>query len=68
MCVNREKVCLTKEDLAYLLPKLNTCLCNKINNCCSFCKFIGVVSFIIGMIVAKKWFNARNTAVISIYL
>ena len=61
--VNNEKVYLTKEDLALSSTKIEVWF-TKQNKFLAFVlisHLIGVVSFIVGRIMVKKWFNVRNT-------
>ena len=61
--VNDEKVHLTKEDLALSNTKIENWFTqkNKWLAVVLIASFIGVLSFVGGMIMIKKWFSIRNT-------
>ena len=61
--VNDEKVHLTKEDLALSNTKIENWLTSKIKwlAVVLIASIIGIISFIIGMIMVKKWFSVKNT-------
>ena len=61
--VNNEKVHLTKEDLALSNTKIENWFTqkNKWLAVVLIVSFIGVLSFVIGMIMVNKWFSIRNT-------
>ena len=61
--VNDEKVHLTKEDLALSNTKIENWFTqqNKWLAVFLIASFIGVLSFVVGMIMVKKWFNIKNT-------
>ena len=64
-CVgNDEKVHLTKEDLALSNTKIENCFTqqNKWLAVVLIASIIGVLSFVVGMIMVKKWFSIKNTA------
>ena len=61
--VNDEKVHLKKEDFALSNTKIEFGLHNK-NKCLAvvlIASIIGVLSFVIGIIMVKKWFSIKNT-------
>ena len=61
--INDEKVHLTKEDLALSNTKIENWFTsqNKWLAVVLIASIIGILSFIIGMIMVKKWFSVRNT-------
>ena len=61
--VNDEKVNLSKEDLALPNTKIENCFTqqNKWLLVVLIASFIGVLSFVVGMIMVKKWFSIENT-------
>ena len=61
--VNDEKVHLTKEDLALSNTKIENWFTqqNKWLAVVLIASIIGILSFIIGMIMVKKWFSIKNT-------
>ena len=61
--VNAEKVHLTKEDLALSNTKIENWFTqqNKWLAVVLIANIIGILSFIIGMVMAKKWFSIKNT-------
>ena len=61
--VNDEKVHLTKEDLALSNTKIENWFTqqNKWLAVVLIASIIGILSFIIGMIMFKKWFSIKNT-------
>ena len=61
--VNDEKVHLTKEDLALSNTKIENWFTqqNKRLAVVLIASIIGISSFIIGMIMVKKWFSIKNT-------
>ena len=61
--VNDEKVHLTKEDLALSNTKIEIWFTqqNKWLAIVLIASIIGVLSFVIGMIMVKKWFGIKNT-------
>ena len=64
MCfVNNEKVHLTKEDLALSNTKIENWFTqqNKWLAVVLIVSFIGVLRFVAGMIMVKKWFSIENT-------
>ena len=63
-CVtNDEIVHLTKDNLALSNPKIENWFTqqNKWLAVVLIASFIGVISFVIGMIMVKKWFSIKNT-------
>ena len=61
--INDEKVHLTKEDLALSNTKIKNWFMqqNKGLAVVLIASYIGVLSFVIGMIIVKKWFSIKNT-------
>ena len=61
--INDEKVHLTKEDLALSNTKIENWFTsqNKWLAVVLIASIIGILSFIIGMIMVKKWFSVKNT-------
>ena len=61
--VNDEKVHLTKEDLALSNAKIENWFTqqNKLLAVAIIASIIGILSFVIGMIMVKKWFIIKNT-------
>ena len=61
--INDEKVHLTKEDLALSNTKIENWFTsqNKWLAVILIASIIGILSFIIGMIMVKKWFSVKNT-------
>ena len=61
--VNDEKVHLTKEDLALSNTKIENWFTqqNKWLAVVLIASIIGILSFIIGMVMVKKWFSVKNT-------
>ena len=61
--VNDEKVHLTKEDLALSNTKIENWFTqqNKWLAVVLIASIIGILSFVIGMIMVKKWFSIKNT-------
>ena len=61
--VNDEKVHLTKEDLALSNTKIENWFTqqNKWLAVVLIASIIGILSFVIGMIMVKKWFSVKNT-------
>ena len=61
--VNDEKVHLTKEDLALSNTKIENWFTqqNKWLAVVLIASIIGVLSFVVGMIMVKKWFSFKNT-------
>ena len=61
--INDEKVHLTKEDLALPNTKIENWFTsqNKWLAVVLIASIIGILSFIIGMIMVKKWFSVQNT-------
>ena len=61
--INDEKVHLTKEDLALSNTKIENWSTqhNKWLAVVLIASIIGVLSFVIGMIMVKKWFSIKNT-------
>ena len=61
--VNDEKVHLTKEDLALSNTKIENWFThqNKWLAVVPIVSFIGVLSFVVGMIMIRKWFSIKNT-------
>ena len=60
---NNEKVHLAKEDLALSNTKIENWFTqhNKWLAVVLIASFIAVLSFVVGMIMVKKWFSFRNT-------
>ena len=60
--VNDEKVHLTKEDLALSNTKIENWFTqqNKWLAVVLIASIIGILSFIIGMVMVKKWFSVKN--------
>ena len=63
MCINDEKLHLTKEDLALSNTKIENWFTsqNKWLAVVLIASIIGILGFIIGMIMVKKWFSVKNT-------
>ena len=61
--VNDEKVHLTKEDLALSNTNIENWFTqqNKWLAGVLIVSFFGVLSFVVGMIMVKKWFGIKNT-------
>ena len=61
--VNDEKVHLTKDDLALTSTKIENWFTqqNKWLVVVLIASFIGILSFVVGMIMIKKWFSITNT-------
>ena len=61
--VNDEKVHLTKEDLALSNTKIENWFTqqNKWLAVVLIASIIGVLSFVVSMIMVKKWFSIKNT-------
>ena len=61
--VNNEKVHLTKEDLALSSTKIENWFIpqNKWLAVVLIASIIGILSFIIGMVMVRKWFSVNNT-------
>ena len=62
-----EKVYLTKEDLVLSNTKIENWFTqqSKWLAVVFIASFIGVLSFIVGMVIVKKWFGVRNTVTIN---
>ena len=62
-CVVNEKAHLTKEDLALSNTKIENWFTqqNKWLAVVLIASIIGILSFIIGMVMVKKWFSIKNT-------
>ena len=62
--VNNEEVYLTKEELALSKPKIENSFTqqNKWLAVVPIASYFGVLSFVIGMIMAMKWFSIRNNS------
>ena len=62
--VNDEEVYLTKEDLAFSNTKIENWFTqkNKWLAVVPIASIIGILSFVIGTIMVKKWFSIKNTA------
>ena len=62
--VNNEKVHLTKEDLALSNTEFENWFIKENKWLAVVVRegLLGVLSFVIGMIMVKKWFDVRNTA------
>ena len=61
--VNNEKVHLSKRDLALSNMKIENFIMqqNKWLAVVFIASFIGILSFVVDMIMVKKWFSVRNT-------
>ena len=62
--INDEKVCLTKEDLALSNTNIENWFTqqNKWLTLVLIASCIGVLSFVVGMFMVKKWFSIKNTS------
>ena len=63
MCFNNKKVHLTNENLVLSNTKIENWFTqqNKWLAVVLIASIIGILSFIIGMIMVKKWFSIKNT-------
>ena len=63
--VNNEKVHLTKEDLALSNTKIENWFMqqNIWLSVVLIARFIGVLSFVVGMIMVRKWFTVKHTVI-----
>ena len=61
--VNDEQIHLTKEDLALSNTKIENWFTqqNKWLTVVLIASIIGILGFVIGMIMVKKWFSIKNT-------